>query len=109
MHELSFRWVFVLALVLVFGYIMWRVRTERSRLRLQLPLWFVGTGVVLTWVGVAISLLFGFSLQDALLLKGPPGSYGVVSGYALTVAGTLGCVVSLVDRLRQNNLTRDAH
>ena len=102
MNELSLRWVFVLVLTLVFGYVMWRIRLDRGRLPLQLALGSIGMGILFLAASASISLLFGFSIQDALFLRGSPGSYGVVCGYAFVVAGFLGSMVCLFGRLGQD-------
>jgi hypothetical protein len=106
MPELTFRWVFVLVLLIVFGYIIWRVRVDRGRLTLQVPLGFLGVGILLLVAGAAIGLAFGLSPQDALFLKAQPAPYAVVSGYALMLAGALGCVGCLVGWLFKKISTR---
>ena len=106
MPELTFRWVFVLVLLVVFGYIMWRVRVDRGRLTLQVPLGFLGMGIFLLVAGTAISLVSGLSLQDALFLKAQPAPYAVVSGYALILGGVLGCLGCLAGWLVKKALAR---
>jgi len=107
MHDISFRWWFVLILCGVFGVIALSGLRYAKGFPIHVPLQMLVFGLFLTTIGILLALLIHHPITDLILLRNPTANqqisfspwWALLCGYALMIDGVIGCIVSVVARV----------